>query len=152
MNGIIEEKVHWDIKLMVFIIAIPLLLDIKELIMSLFEYGIDTNTEQDLIFYIFFTIAFIVYSPFLLKSATKLKLGNDTITVKLAFRKSIVIPLENIEQIEKWPYAGTPFHFIKSKEKNFNTLLISMSFNQRGLVRFIEELQRRVFEAKKRSE
>ncbi len=94
-------------------------------------------------------MTFIIYSPFFLKSATKLKLGNDTITVKLAFRKSIVIPLENIQQIDKWPYAGTPFHFIKSKEKDFNTLLISMSFSQMGLVRFMEELQHRVDLAKK---
>ncbi len=95
-------------------------------------------------------LPFFIFGKVLSKSATTLKADRKNITIKLLWRKPLILPLENIIRIDTFEDIGTSRHFyvIKTKEINFNTSLFAFSF-KKNLNMFIEELKRRVAEAKK---
>ncbi len=150
MSDIVEEKVHMDTKILLSIVGIFVLINFIDYFASLSKQSLENEVHIVSIGFVYFTIIFILIAlPIFMKSATKLVLINYMLLVKFVFKKPLEIPLKNIERIEKLDYAGNrPFHLVKTKHKNFNTLLISMSFKKKSLDIFIEELQLRVHKAK----
>ncbi len=97
--------------------------------------------------YIILSLLFIkyLYRP----SAIKLVSENETLEVVLPFQMPIFIPLESISKIEKTGKLSRSIDYfvIEYDDKKFNTFLMSTELRE-GLYVFMEELQRRVDNAK----
>ncbi len=151
MNEIIEEKVSIGAKIMMLFYWLVFITIFIINFVILMNPNIESADKGfSLIFNMMMILPFSIFGKVLLKSVTALTADRKQIIVKLLFRKPVVMPLENIIRIDAFGDIGSNRHFfiIKSKEINFNTLIFAFSFNKKRLNIFMDELGKRVDNAK----
>ncbi len=151
MSETIEEKIPLYTKIIFYISFSSVLWNIIDFMTLWLTVGID---DERLAFFIilicFAPMSLMVFGVIFLKSATKLTVKDEIVIVKQVLRKPVIIQLKDIYKIDTWGDVKYNRHFyvLKSKEKDFNTSLISTRFGKKSLDVFMEELKLRVDKAK----
>lgn len=116
-----------------------------------FIISLNESSGCDIFFSLTFLILiFIRFNSLYLSSAIRLIIENDTIELKLPFRKSKIIHIRNIYEIKttnSWT-RYKKYYCIKYIGGSFNTYFMSTE-NVKQISTFVMELQRRVEEVKK---
>ncbi len=142
MNG----KIEINVPIFTWIYVV-----LQQLAMFLFfVYGAKMFGKQIIFLIVFYILCLIIDKNCYFFGASKLIMEDNIVKLKLPFRKSVIIPLVNINNIEKTgsKHRSGEYYRIKYEGGIFNTYYLSYK-NRSSVVGFIEELQRRVDEAKR---
>lgn len=153
----IGKKAHLVIKVIFYFVIIVLVILLSVSIINFFK---PKASKYELLFLIGFVMmglpAWIFWIIIFMNSAVGLKIVDNVLIVQLLLGKPLEIPFKNVRSItgiDRYGYKDKVYicYFIDAKEKNFNTSIMSLSFNRKRLDTLIEELKIRVYLAKKES-
>ncbi len=151
MSDKIEEKLPNYVKIMEISFIILLFLSLLSTIVPLIQPNVDPYYKA------FFIIAILFLPPAIIgcgvdlrNSTTILTVENGIITYKLPFQEPVSVSIENIKRIDTWGDVkhGRHYYIITFKNKKITTSSFCFSFKKKKLNIFMDELQKRVDEAK----